>query len=122
MGNQIPHVNSGAMPFDHPTDGEKMAKGMNARSASAGTLANPSTVSKPREGLVTCVIAKVSTPLRHEESIRQRIVAQALPLGSVLSDLLGARGMQRNQTRLSEFGLNNLQVRMAATESNLLHL
>jgi hypothetical protein len=110
------------MPFDHPTDGENMAKGMNARSASAGALANPNTVSKPREGLVTCPIAEVSTPLRHEESIRQRIVAQALPLDSVLSDLLGARGMQRNQTRLSEFGLNNLQVRMSATESDLLHL
>src|SRR6266446_9183923 len=50
------------MPFDHPTDGENMAKGMNTRSASAGALANPGTVSKPREGLVTCPIAEVSRP------------------------------------------------------------
>jgi hypothetical protein len=83
------------MPFDHPTDGEDMAKGMNARSASAGTLANPGTVSKSREGLVTRLIAKVSTPLRHEESIRQSIVAQNLPVGSVLSYLLDVRCFRR---------------------------
>src|SRR5690349_21605428 len=100
VGDQLPHVHSGAMPFDHPIDGENMAKGMNARSASAGAFADPGTLSEPREGLVTCLIAEVSTPLRHEESIRERIVAQALPFGSVLGDLLGARRMQRHQTRL----------------------
>ena len=34
--------------------------------ASVGALANPGTVSKSREGLVTRPIAEVSTPLRHE--------------------------------------------------------
>src|SRR6516165_589880 len=77
---------------------QKHVEGMNAGPASAWALANPSTVSEPRERVSTCPIAEVITLLRHEESIRQCIVTQVLPLGSVLSDLVSAGGVQRNQT------------------------
>jgi hypothetical protein len=108
VGNQIPYIHSGAVPFDHPTDRENMSKGMKAGPTSAWALANPNTVSEPTERVPTRPIAEVITLLRHEESIRQCIVTQVLPLGSVLSDLLSAGGVQRNQTRLAEFGLDNL--------------
>src|SRR5208337_1390521 len=65
---------------------------MNAGPTSAWALANPSTVNEPRERVPTCPVAEVITLLRHEESIRQCIVTQVLPLGSVLSDLLSAGG------------------------------
>jgi hypothetical protein len=122
VGNQIPYIHSGVVPFDHPTDRETMSKAMNAGPTSAWALANPSTVSEPRERVPTCPIAEVTTLLRHEESIRQCIITQTLPLGSVLSDLLSAGGVQRNQTRLAELGLDNLYVRVAATEPDLFHL
>jgi hypothetical protein len=93
-------VQAGAVPFDHPVHCKPMAKGMNAWPSRAGALANACTVNQAGERVPAGPIAEVITLLGDEESIGERIVAQALAVGRILREVLSAGGMQRNQSDL----------------------